>query len=102
MKRDMDLIRQILLAVEKHNDPDKGIPVNIAGRSEGQVSYHIRLLDQAGLVKALHIRDGGGGERWILYHLTWQGHDFLDTIRVKSRIKSRIKTQFTAKIRSQT
>jgi DNA-binding transcriptional ArsR family regulator len=102
MKRDMDLIRQILLKVEQNNDPNKAVIVHIAGRSEGEVSYHILLLSQAGLVKALHIRDGNGDERWSVFHLTWQGHDFLDTIRVKSQIKDRIKSQLTTKIKDQT
>jgi hypothetical protein len=102
MKRDMDLIRRILLQVEKqHNDPNTGFEVRIPGRSEGEVSYHLLLLNQAGLVKALHLREGNGEERWRVFHLTWQGHDLLDTLRVNSRIKRQIKTRFQGQNRAE-
>ncbi len=81
MKRNMTLIRKILLKVEQNANPNKAIIVSIAGHSDVEVSYHLKLLDQAGLIRALVITGGEGFQQWSVFHLTWQGHDFLDTIR---------------------
>jgi Hypothetical protein (DUF2513) len=48
MERDMDLIRDILLAVEKEPYTGSWFDVEIAGRTPAEVGYHIMLLDQAG------------------------------------------------------
>ncbi|MNG17028.1 hypothetical protein D3C84_1009860 [compost metagenome] len=44
------------------------------------VSYHVRLLDEAGLLDAL---DTGGMNcfKWQPTRLTYNGHEFLDIIR---------------------
>ena len=49
MKRDMDLIRKILLHVEQHDD----LQFVIEGYSEQQIAYHVRLLVEAELLHAV-------------------------------------------------
>ena len=53
MKRDMDLVRSILLAIEANqNDPFDWIDLDIPGRSPWEVAYHIMILAEAGLIEA--------------------------------------------------
>ena len=83
MKRDMELIREILFAVEKSEEDLRGwIELELPGRSQKEVSYHVMLLDQAGLIEAQDLcsTDDDGFE-WRPKSLTWQGHEFLDAAR---------------------
>src|SRR5262249_54163060 len=75
MKRDMDLIRQILLAVEDRQETEIPFFVEVAGYSDEQMSYHIRILGEAGLLKAVELG------RWEAQSLTWAGHDWIDATR---------------------
>jgi len=77
MKRDMDLIRQIVLAA----NASEGIVNGIEGVSKEQFAAHVQLLDEAGLLVAAI---NGGPKRLplaaVVYRLTWAGHDFADSI----------------------
>jgi hypothetical protein len=80
MKRDLDLIRLVLLNIESGTPPDE-----LAAYTEEQVLYHCHLAIEAGLVegRALH-----NSARVIVAarmdRLTWEGHDFLDAARSES------------------
>jgi len=50
MKREMDLIRQILLEVENIPAAIGFRNLEFEGKSQEEVSYHIALLDEARLV----------------------------------------------------
>lgn len=51
MKLDKDLVREILLAIEASSDsPETGKHLDLEGRTQNEISYHIMLLDEAGLV----------------------------------------------------
>ena len=86
MKRDMDLVRDILLDVETKGQPTVGeqtIDIAIEGREIEEVQYHLWLLVEAGLIDA-HLTTNPQVHtptRVRLRRLTWQGHEFLDTIR---------------------
>ena len=84
MKRDMDLARQILLALEAQSVEALGDPIEIEGHDDAEVSYHIKLLDDAGLLVG---RDDGSAETfcWSAKALTWEGHEFLDAARQDTR-----------------
>jgi DNA-binding transcriptional ArsR family regulator len=80
MKRDMDLIRKILRKVRDHEDPYglDGIP-EIEGYSEKEISYHIGILNDAGLITANPLGEMGVEfENYFSINLTWQGQDFID------------------------
>ena len=83
MKRDMELIRMVMLEAEKSEDPYELIDPKIEGHNELEISYHIALLDDAGL---LHGRDRSaiGVFRWSAGPLTWAGHEFVDAVRDES------------------
>lgn len=83
MKRDLDLVREILFAVEENaGNPLGSVELNIENHSQQELSYHIMLLDQAGLIRAEDCSVlGPEGFRWEAKHLTWEGHEFIDAAR---------------------
>ncbi|MCX6030809.1 MAG: DUF2513 domain-containing protein [Chloroflexi bacterium] len=83
MKRDMDLIRNILLMMEESSDPEYP-NIQIDGYSSETISYHLMLLDEAGLIKALDASSASGME-WMPQRLTWQGHEFVEAARNENR-----------------
>lgn len=84
MKRDMDLIREILLAVDAADEPpsfDDLISEDAPEADQKRYAYHVRMLtDQAGFLSGIDVEsfDGPG---WLDLNLTWRGHEFLDQIR---------------------
>ena len=82
MKRDMDLIRLILLEIEK-SDPYQVFRPNLCGYQDKEVSYHLELLISAGLVEGQMHYTGGMTANPVV-KLSWVGHDFLDDIRSDS------------------
>ena len=80
MKRDMELIRMVMLAAEKTKDPFELIDPKIEGRSEEEISYHVALLDDAGLLHGQD-RTAIGVFRWSVGTLTWAGHEFVEVAR---------------------
>jgi hypothetical protein len=80
MKLDPDLARQILLKVEELPFDGSFHDVEIEGHAENEVSYHVMLLDEAGLLEAgecSHLL----GVSWKPQRLTYEGHQFLDAAR---------------------
>jgi len=84
MKRDMDLMREILLVVEKWPFTGGFDTVVIPNRNKEEVAYHIYLLDDAGLIEAVTVSDGDNTQ-WYAKHLTYEGHEFLDAARDQTR-----------------
>lgn len=81
MKRDMDLVRKILLELEEKEDPVQPLQdLEIPGYSPAQISHHIELMAQADLITA-HDFSTMNSYEWCPTNLTWQGHEFLDTAR---------------------
>lgn len=83
MKRDMDLIREILLAVERL-DTGKGedVEVSVDDIEPHVLAAHVRLLAEAGFLDAHEIPDDADEfSHFIPTRLTWSGHEFLDLVR---------------------
>ncbi|MCK5366008.1 MAG: DUF2513 domain-containing protein [Gammaproteobacteria bacterium] len=80
MKRDIELIRMVMLAAEESKDPYELVDPKFEGHNETEISYHIALLDDAGL---LHGQDRSaiGVFRWSAGALTWAGHEFVEAVR---------------------
>ena len=87
MKRDMDLVRKLLFEIEKCDDPwGPHQSLKIDGYSNQVVSYHIKLLAEAGLIEAQDVSEmGADGFRWWAGSLTWEGHEFLEAARDDAR-----------------
>jgi len=81
MRFEKDMVREILLAIEASDtDPRELINLEIPGRSSEEVAYHVQLLAEAGFIEAQELSDMGCYD-WRAQRLTFQGHEFLDTIR---------------------
>lgn len=82
MKRDMDLVRNILLAIEASNQsPLDWVDLpKFPGQDDEVISYHVALLAEADLVLAQDISTDDGFEVRAT-RLTWNGHEFLDSVR---------------------
>lgn len=86
MKRNLDLLRDILLTVENHEPERLGALQNISPKdfsgSEAQNYYHINMLVDAGFIKPAGKPLLAG--TYVVHGMTMQGHDFLDAIREQS------------------
>jgi hypothetical protein len=82
MKRDMELVRKIMLQLQASDGAQPDLqPLIDAGYSERQLAEHSLLLVDAGLAEALVHEQGGlddDGQLIILSRLTWAGHDFIE------------------------
>ena len=77
MKRDMNLIRLLLLETEGE-DPKP----DLSAYSEDQRLYHSALLIEAELVHGIINTDHmGQPAATVVMRLTWAGHEFLDAAR---------------------
>lgn len=81
MRRNLDLIRAILLEVEKANSISDSFQLYIDGHSIQEIHYHVKLLNQAGYLEAEGPFDRETIDVWNPICLTWQGHEFLDAAR---------------------
>ena len=86
MKRDMDIVRDLLIRIEGIDRPD-GAPalltitpanLGLSDAAPGAIAYHLLLLVDAGFLKPTSLK---GVEFIGVAGLTWKGHDFLDSIR---------------------
>lgn len=80
MKRDIDLIRKIMIETENSNSLSRSFNLSIEGYSEQQLYYHVKLLYQAGYLEAEHT-SCRAFEEWKPVSLTWEGHEFPDAAR---------------------
>ena len=95
MIRNLDLVREILLAVEDH-EPERinslqSISQKDFSGSSAKNFYHINMLVDAGFIKLAGMPKFAGDN--VVHGMTMAGHDFLDAIRdlsVWSHTKKRV------------
>ena len=85
MKRDLNLLRAILLRIEEidsltiHSD----VLLDLCG-DPNNLAFHIHLLVESGYL-AIHDHVSYiGGERFLISHITSSGCDYLDSVRNES------------------
>jgi hypothetical protein len=94
MKRDLDLIRLILIELEGEEE------VSLSDYTKEQIDYHKALVKEAGfadgVIKFSSMDNSNIPALAILNRLTWEGHEFLDKAKnektwnkAKSIIKSK-------------
>jgi hypothetical protein len=76
MKRDMELIRLMLLSFES----DEELP-EVGKYPLEERLYNLKLMSDAGLIEAHFIPETGVPKGVTILRLTWPGHDFLDSTR---------------------
>ena len=78
MKRNMDVIRLLLLQLEG----DEKATDDLKTYDEPTVVYNAALIVDAGLVEGAVARGGDNSPIGVaMNHMTWSGHDFLDAAR---------------------
>ena len=96
MRRDMDLIRNILLKVEADPRMNGSRFVvfdtsDFEGHSQDEIAYHIDLLFEEDFVQGAATLDAPAP---AISRLTWKGHEFISDTRdagVWANVKERIK-----------
>ena len=86
MRRDMDLIRDLMLALEGLPEspggvhqltPGEGV-LEIDAYGKDEVRYHLQLIEESKLIRTF---DAGYGGEVLFDRLSWAGHDFVDSVR---------------------
>ena len=97
MKRDMDLVRLILLEIEDKYRTTAIYDLAIDGYDTEMVAYHCKILYEAGLISDYKAQYAGN-EIYVfgVGSLTWDGNDFLEKIRDDSQWK-KVKETITKK-----
>lgn len=81
MKRDWDLVRDLLLAIEEQTGGEVMRQISMPDRyTSEQVVSHLRLVNEAGFING-NIKFVGDHLLLAIHGLSWEGHDFLDSIR---------------------
>lgn len=83
MKRDLELMREILLIIEESSSHKIfSIDLKIGEYSHEEIAYQIYLLMDAGYIDAFGKTSLGCCQAtYTIYSLTSKGHDYLDNIR---------------------
>lgn len=86
MKRDLDLIRKILLTIEDEASGFAPRSLKIDGYTDVQVAYHAFLLVDAGLVDGSVVKTNTGhAPEGMIRNLNWAGHEFAEAARDDTR-----------------
>ncbi len=86
MKRDMDLIRLILLKVEDEYAGAALINLEIEGHDLSEVAIHCEFLKDAGLISSCSTSYADNDIYvFSVGNLTWNGTEYLDKIRDRPR-----------------
>lgn len=87
MKRDLDLIRKILLYIEDKPHRDRVYIEDLIENYNNEysyetISYQVELLEDTHFIECDRItRMGTFVDGFIIYRLTSYGHDYLDSVR---------------------
>ena len=95
MHRSMDLIREILLAMEASADGFTQ-PIMLKGYSEEEIGYHCLLLSEAELILAADSTSiSSMTPTAVPIQITWSGYEFLENAR-DEKIWSRAKQSISS------
>jgi Hypothetical protein (DUF2513) len=98
MKRDLDLIRSILLEIENTPAGQSVHHLDFEGIDPAIIAEHVELLTQANLIDAKLARAFNYSgvlavSNYDIRMLTWEGHDFVTNVKNKTvwdKVKSTI------------
>lgn len=82
MKRDMDLIREILLRFEASEKERNDLDVLADLGSKNVINAHLKLLEDSGFLDRLDVQMFPNGVTFMMgWRITSSGHDFLNSVR---------------------
>ena len=88
MKRDLDLIRKLVLAVEALPTGTVLEDIEIEGYSPEQIGYHSYLVVSSGLAQGIDVQTlSDTSPNWQILQLTSEGQDFADASRSETNWK---------------
>lgn len=58
--------------------------MNVEGHSQEEITYHVMLLNEAGLINAFDFSSDEFPD-WRPSHVTWAGHEFINVARDSGR-----------------
>jgi Hypothetical protein (DUF2513) len=77
MKRDLELVRKLMLAIES----EVPNPIEIEGYDSSQINYHLELMIEAKLVEGKVTKQAFNRSNITIEKLSWDGCNFLDDAR---------------------
>lgn len=79
MKRNMDLVRLIMMRLNNHQHGNAPNSLEIDDFSEEEIGYHCFIMNEAGLIEASDITTiGSPSPQAMPIRLTWDGHEFIE------------------------
>jgi hypothetical protein len=84
MKRDMDLIRAILMKVADYEKSEYPGVIEVPEIPTEKMIYHVAMLNEAGLLRGQAVYDDEDPELDAYYvnnRITWQGQDFFNSVK---------------------
>ena len=82
MKRDMDLVREILLEIEKSYVSTAIRDLHIDGYDMETIAYHCKILHEVGFISDYKAQYADNKlYRFGVGSLTWEGNDYLNKVR---------------------
>ena len=101
MKRDMNLVRELVLFFESvENDrPTPVKTIRIPGFSSELIVYNCEIMAEHGLILIANEMVLSSGKTFDISRLTWTGHEFADAARDESiwnKTTARIKSTVTS------
>ena len=82
MRYDPDVARQILKAMEAHDDDELPFKTNLLpDQDEASYYFHCRLLSEAGFISVYKIRLQGGPNYYWPRELKWAGVQFIEMFK---------------------
>ena len=90
MKRDMDMVRSLLLKIEAE---ESGETYYTDDQDE---CYHLQIMIDGGLINGWVRDDGVDGFSAEIDRMTWKGHEFLEAIRNEG-VWEKVKAHFKEK-----
>ncbi len=86
MKRDLDLVRKILMACEADEHGYAPHPLLVEGYDGDKVGFHVHLMIEAGLINGHDVTHMGSlSSTGMAGSLTWEGYEFLEASRDEER-----------------
>lgn len=91
MKRDMDLVRQIMLVLEETNYSIDAQAFIDDTHDIQAICYHFEIMQEAGLIYATVKKEMSGSYIYgCAINLTWQGQEFIANVK-DDKLWSRVK-----------
>jgi len=82
MQRSMELIREILFALDRHAHGFAPPKIEIGNHSDEEIGFHIHLMGQAKLLDTIDVTTHGDKSPQALASaITWEGYDFLEAAK---------------------